>query len=81
MRLEGQRTYGACANNYYLEFLLDVAYCTIEISIQDSNYPGIILVSPAGAGEGGSEGTSRSGQGTASPGTPCWGVTHDKQRR
>jgi hypothetical protein len=39
-------------NNYHLEFLLDVAYCNVEISIQESNYPGIILVSPAAASEG-----------------------------
>src|SRR6266702_1274943 len=36
------------------------------------NYSGTFPVPPAAAGEGkGSEDTSRSGQGTASPGTPC----------
>jgi hypothetical protein len=42
--------------------------------VYKGTYSGIVLVPPAGAGEGnkeGSEDTSRSGQGAASPGTPA----------
>jgi hypothetical protein len=70
--LAGISSAGSSREAFYSIFFRDL----IGIVKINCNYSGIFLVPPAAAGErkGLCEDTSRSGQGTASPGTPAEGL-------